>query len=73
MTKKSEIQAFLFDKSKTTTGKARDWIKKQGYTPIKRVDETLNLYRYRIKEPIHNAEYRTIKINDGIKAVLMWK
>ena len=69
---KSAIQSFLFDKTKFTKTRARKWLQTYSYTPIKPVDTTVNLHRYRIREPRANATYRTIRVANGVQAVLMW-
>ena len=66
----TKIQAIIFQKEDFTTKKARDWLKKYGYKPIKKVDKTKNYLRYRLTEPKKNSMYRIIDFGDDIKAVL---
>ena len=58
----SEIQAVLFDKSHWSTSKARKWLKKKKMKPIKRVDKTKNLLRYRLQDPRKFIRFRIKKI-----------
>lgn len=58
-------QALLFDKDKWNTAKARRWMKKHHYQPIKRAHVTENKIRYRLSPPEKDAEYRTISIGRG--------
>lgn len=65
-----EVQAVLFNKDKWTSTKARTWLKKHDYKPIKRAHITKNEIRFRITEPKYD-DYRTIKLNNsGIELVL---
>ena len=66
----SEVQSYLFDKSRYTTKTARLWLHKYNKVPIKRVHVTDAYYRYRMKEPIRGKEKRTIIISEGIKAII---
>jgi len=66
------IQALLFDNAKWTPAKARSWMKRKGYKPIKRVDKTDTYLRYRLRQPQKKSRYRTIKFGKGIKAVLQY-
>ena len=66
----SEIQAVLFKTPKGwTTTKARAWLKKEKMTPIKRVDKSGMLLRYRIKEPDYKY-YITKSQKNGINFVI---
>ena len=64
------IQSIMFEKNKYNTEKARKWLKKYNYKPIKRVDKTKNFLRYRIREPKKGTMYRTINFGDDIKSVV---
>ena len=69
----SEPQAIIFKKAHYSKRSSANWLKYHGFKPIKKVHETVNYYRYRLKEPdeeIYN--YRLIPINDGIKMVLQF-
>ena len=66
----SHIQSIMFDKYQYTTTEARKWLKRNGYVPIKRVDETKNYYRYRLLKPFKTGRYRIIDFNRDIKAVV---
>ena len=58
------IQAVLFSKDTYDTYRARRWLMKHKLYPIKHVHETINLYRYRIREPDYDRyEYRTKNIS----------
>lgn len=72
---KSKIQAILFNNKKFDTTSARSWLKRNNFKPIKRVDKTKNLLRYRIIEPIYNQKYiyRVIPFSKNIKAVIIIK
>ena len=65
------IQAIIFKKNSFTKRKADAWLKRYNYVRIKPFHETLNYYRARLKEPNEDKyEYRIIKFNEGIKAVI---
>lgn len=66
----SDIQSIIFDKKVFTQRKAVEWLYKHGFYITKPVDETKNTYRYRQIEPKYFQVMRTIKLTDGIKAVL---
>ena len=66
----TRIQAILFEKDKFTTDKARKFLKKHNYIPIKRVHKTENYLRYRIRRPKDKTMYRMINFGDDIKAVI---
>jgi hypothetical protein len=53
------VQAILFNKDKWNTDKARNWLKKHKYVPIKYVHRTEGFLRYRIKEPSEFKEFIT--------------
>jgi arsenate reductase-like glutaredoxin family protein len=64
-----EIQAILFNINSWDTKKAREWLKKHGYNPIKRVHKTQQFLRYRLIEPTSNVKYRVKEIGQGIKYI----
>jgi hypothetical protein len=69
----SKVQAVLFENDKWNVSKARAWLKKNNYRPIKRVHKTANFLRYRIREPSIKKQYRTITFGkklEGIRAIL---
>lgn len=66
---KTEAQSIIFENDIYTAEQARQWLKKNGYKPIKRVDKTKNFLRYRLTEPEYKS-YRTINVTKGIKIVL---
>jgi len=66
----TKIQAILFEKDKFTADKARKFLKKHKYRPIKRVHKTENYLRYRLVKPKKGAMYRMINFGDDIKAVI---
>lgn len=63
------VQAVLFDNKLWTPTTARQWLKQHNYKPIKSVDKTANLLRYRIKEPTYK-KYVTHKIGNNIELLL---
>ncbi len=64
------IQSVLFDKKKYTTTSARKWLIRHNLKPIKRVDKTKNLLRYRLEDPKKFKSFRTITLSANIKAVV---
>lgn len=66
----SEVQAVLFDNQLWTATEARAWLKKQGFKPIKRVDKTQSLLRYRIRSPRRYRRFRTKTLKHGIAFVV---
>ena len=71
MTKQSsDIQTLIFDKKLFNQYQAVEWLYDHGFDITKPVDETKNTYRYRQKPPKYFQVMRTIKITDGIKAVV---
>lgn len=64
-----EIQAIIFDKIHWNPIDASLWLTSHNFKPIKRVHETKNYYRYRIREPNYK-EYVTKSISPGIKLIL---
>jgi len=64
-----EIQAILFNINSWTSTTARNWLKKHGYNPIKRVHKTEQFLRYRLREPSTKVKYRVKEIGQGIKYI----
>ncbi len=64
----SNIQSILFDKSKWTLPKAKQWLKKRHYKTG--LDDKPNHYRFRQQEPNKNDKYITKKIDDGIEFIV---
>lgn len=54
------VQAIIFKKQYWTPETCRHYLSTHKLTPIKRVHETANHYRYRIKEPNKNMRYVTV-------------
>tara|TARA_R110002072_G_scaffold7448_2_gene40135 strand:+ start:745 stop:1047 length:303 start_codon:yes stop_codon:yes gene_type:complete len=66
----SEIQAVLFKTPKGWTAtKARAWLKKEKMKPIKKVDKSGILLRYRLREPDYKF-YVTKSQKNGINFVI---
>ena len=65
------IQSIIFNKEELwDTTRARRWLNKNKFYPIKRVHESARFYRYRIKEPDYDRfEYRTHNLGHGIKVI----
>ena len=67
----SSIQSVLFDRKIFTTTEARSWLSRNNLQPIKRVDKTKNLLRYRIKNPNKFKRFRIIQApNSTVKFVI---
>ena len=65
------IQAIIFSKEFYDTARARRWLGRHHYMPIKKVHETTRYLRYRIKEPDETRyEYKIKPFTEGVKAVL---
>ena len=64
-----DIQALLFNRDDWTPDKARRYMKRNKYEPIKRVHKTDKYLRYRLKHP-KKTEYRTIKMPENVLAVI---
>lgn len=69
----SKVQSIIFKKSKYNSNEARKWLKKHNYSPIKRVDKTINYLRYRIRAPSKKYNYFIKEITPSIKFVFMIK
>jgi hypothetical protein len=66
----SEVQAVLFDNKAWSTQQARAWLKKEGFVPIKRVDRTESLLRYRLRPPRRYTRFRVKAVKPGVSFVL---
>jgi hypothetical protein len=66
---KIEIQSITFNKDKYTTQEARNWLKRNNFKAIKRVDKTKSLLRYRINKPGKYKRFRTQKVGGDIMFV----
>ena len=67
----SHIQAILFSRDLYDTNRAKRWLSKHKFSPIKRVHITTNWLRYRIREPEEDTyEYRMKVLSKGIKTVI---
>ena len=69
---KSAIQSIIIPKSTFSKEQAREWVKAHGYKHRK-VDETEKFYRFRQIAPKENANYYTVKINNGIEFIFTYK
>ena len=63
------VHSIIFNKKKYSSSDARRWLAKHGYVPIKRVDNTLNYHRYRIRDPSLFKTFVTKEIIPGISIV----
>lgn len=70
--KQRVVQAVIFKKRWYTPDKARSWLSRHNYIPIKRVHITSHYLRYRIKEPYLFESFFMINANDAgtIKLVI---
>ena len=66
----SFVQAVLFSRDLYDTNRARRWLFRHKFSPIKRVHITTNWLRYRIREPEDKYEYRLKVLTQGIKVVI---
>ena len=67
----SNIQAIVVSKDQYSKRGADDWIKLNGFRPIKKMHETIRTYRYRLKTPNEDKyDYRMKTLTKGIKAVI---
>jgi len=65
------IQAVLFDKTIYDTEMARKWLKHHKMYAIKKVHETANKLRYRIRQPDKKYRYITKTLDNGVEAVII--
>lgn len=63
-----KLQSVMFDKQQWSAITSRNWLLKHGYRPIKPVDITINLLRYRIAEPNYKR-YITKQLPNGISLI----
>lgn len=70
--KKSILHAVLFPKNKFTLTSSKEWLKNHNYKYIHN-RQTKNIYRFRIKEQIKDYKFYTIKLNDSVELVYMYK
>lgn len=61
---KYEIHSVLFDKAKWTTEKARAELASLNVKPIKRVEKSEEMLRYRITRPFKNVKYFSRRMDD---------
>jgi hypothetical protein len=66
------LQAVLFDKNYYTPSYARHYLKISKIPRLKKVHETDQYYRYRIREPedFDETTFRTVNIGPNIKYVM---
>jgi hypothetical protein len=67
----SSIQAVLFERDKWDTTRARQWLKKNGYKPIKRCHVTSQYLRYRLRQPSSKYRYVTKSLGKGVKIIVI--
>jgi hypothetical protein len=67
----TSVQTLIFDKKKFNRSQALAWAKRNGYKSSK-VDETDSSFRLRQAEPtgFKKGSFRTIKLTDGVQAVI---
>lgn len=71
--KNYELHAVLLPKKHYTLKEAEDYIKKEGYSPLKEVHESLRFYRYRLKPPNVKGKYYTKKLKNKAELVYQEK
>ncbi len=62
----STIQSISFPADKYTAKRAMKWLKEHKVKPVKRVDKTDNMLRYRIAEPKEFGRFATKRTAEGI-------
>jgi len=70
---KSKVQSVLIPKKNFTLKKSHKWLLKHNFKIPKKVDETINFYRYRQKLPNKKNTYTTKVLPNGVELVLMQK
>ena len=66
-----EVHTIAFNIDKWDTQKARKWLKKYNYKPIKNVHRTSNFLRYRIRHPDEFSSFVTKSYPEhGINIIL---
>lgn len=66
----SEIHSVLFPKATWSIAKSKKWLKDNSIKPIKSARETINFYRYRIRDPKLFDGFITKKLNNGIELII---
>lgn len=69
----SKVTTIIFQKSKWTTSRARNWLNRHGYTRLKKVHITANTLRYVVHDtPPNHRSFITKKFgkDSGIVAVI---
>ena len=69
--KERKLQAILFDKSKWSAKKARSWLRKHDYIPMRRVEQKPKYLKYHLRDPDDFKRLRTISLSkpECIKAL----
>lgn len=67
---KTDIHTIVFLKKYWTPKTAMKWLKEHNFKPIKKVHETPNTYRYRLKDPKLFRKFITKKTDLGINIVI---
>lgn len=70
----SKVQAVLFKKRYWKLSSSMKWLKEHNFKPIKKMHETPEYYRYRLREPtkfkrlrtITNPKYKSVKFIIGV-------
>lgn len=71
--KRSILHAILFEKSKfNKLDDAKKWLENHNYKYINN-RQTKNEWRFRIKEQIKDYKFFTMKLDNGIELVFMYK
>ncbi|HXS59230.1 MAG TPA: hypothetical protein VN703_00260 [Candidatus Sulfopaludibacter sp.] len=66
----SQIQSIIFNKDYWTKSEARKWLLTHFFLPIKKVHETKNYYRYRIKDPNKFNYFITRRLKNNMELVI---
>ena len=69
----SKLHAVNFPKEGFTLKQSHKWLLKHNFKIPKKVDETINFYRYRQKLPDKRYTYTTKVLPNGVELVLMWR
>lgn len=64
-----EVQSIMFERSKWTPRRARQWLLRHGYVPVKVMHPTKRYFRYRLNDPDLYVSFRTIRLGDGVLGV----
>lgn len=65
----TDVRAVEFDINLYTPSRARTWLKRHGYEPIKNVHKTDKYLHYRISEIQHTENMHTIHAGDGVQII----